>query len=180
MSTATTTSRPAAIQFSSSEDTRGLAVHQEEESESTPQLKDLSLSLTRTKTSESTSSGTHRRRSSLAALADRLRSRSHSRTRSTSGQLESGDGAGTGTSSGRNSIDEDYQFKYTNRRSSDFTGAYADVARAQALFMEKLREEQERKNIKQNADGMPIPPPMHRRRSSVTHILGMDKPLLAR
>ncbi|KAF9571144.1 hypothetical protein EC968_001002 [Mortierella alpina] len=174
----TTTSRPAAIQFSSSEDTRGLPVHQEEESDLPPQLKDLSLSLTRTKTGESTSSRTHRRRSSLAALADRLRSRSHSRTRSTSGQLESGDGSGSG--SGRNSIDEDYQFKYTNRRSSDFTGAYADVARAQALFMEKLREEQERKNIKKNADGMPIPPPMHRRRSSVTQILGMDKPLLAR
>ncbi|CAO3570937.1 unnamed protein product [Mortierella alpina] len=172
----TTTSRPAVIQFSSSEDTRGLPVHQEEESESPPQLKDLSLSLTRTKTSESTGSRTQRRRSSLAALADRLRSRSHSRTRSTSGQLESGDGS----ASGRNSIDEDYQFKYSNRRSSDFTGAYADVARAQALFMEKLREEQERKNIRQNADGIPIPQPMHRRRSSVTQILGMDKPLLAR
>ncbi|KAG0208539.1 hypothetical protein BGX28_000543 [Mortierella sp. GBA30] len=169
--------RTSVIQFSSTDNIRELPVHQEEEGDAIPKLKDIPLMLTRTKTGESTGSRTLSRRSSLAAFADRLRS--HSRTRSSSGQPETTEGIDP--SSRRSSVDEDYQFKYIKRRSSDFTGAYADVARAQALFMEKLREEQERKNIKFNADGLPIPPPrQHSRRSSVTQILGMDKPLLAR
>ncbi|KAF9189614.1 hypothetical protein BGZ51_009433 [Haplosporangium sp. Z 767] len=175
-----TTPRPAAVQFTD-------GVHHEEESETITNLKDIPLTLSRTKTGESTSS----RRSSFGALVERLRSRSGSRSRSHSRSRSNGrghtndqdgnnGGPGGSPNSGRNSLDDDYQFKYSKRRSSDFTGAYAEVARAQALFMEKLREEQEKKNIKRNADGLPIPPPMERRRSSVVEILGMDKPLLAR
>jgi hypothetical protein len=54
------------------------------------------------------------------------------------------------------------------------------VARAQNLFMEKLREEQERKHIRHNVDGLPLPSPPIRRQTSLSHILGIDKPLLSR
>ncbi|KAG0362404.1 hypothetical protein BC939DRAFT_504231 [Gamsiella multidivaricata] len=172
--------RPSAIQFSENEDPRGrsgaihpLSVHDEEHE--TPAV--LSgIPLTKTKTSESTNSKSSGRRRSLAEFAERLRSRSHSRSRPNSGIFSNSEN----TKDRRKSSDEDYQFKYSRRKSSDFTGEYADVARAQALYMEKLREEQERKNVKQNIDGLPIPPPIQRRRSSVAQILGIDKPLLSR
>ncbi|KAG0251706.1 hypothetical protein BG011_007433 [Mortierella polycephala] len=132
------------------------------------------IPLTKTLTSESAKS----RRSSLAAFADRLRSRSRSRSRSRNNNSGDQDG------SPRTSLDNDSdEFKYSRRRSSEFEGDYADVARAQALFMDKLREEQVKNHITHNIDGLPIPPPIagrDHRRSSVTKILGMEKPLLAR
>ncbi|KAG0208538.1 hypothetical protein BGX28_000542 [Mortierella sp. GBA30] len=127
------------------------------------------ISLTKTQTTDSTKS----RRSSLAAFAERFRSRSRSKSRSRVSM--------DGSNSNRSSLDGD-EFKYSRRRSSETGGPYADVIVAQALFMDKLREEQAKNNITHNADGLPIPPPVanERRRSSVTKILGMDKPLLAR
>ncbi|KAG0053701.1 hypothetical protein BGZ83_000585 [Gryganskiella cystojenkinii] len=121
-------------------------------------------------TTESTKS--ERRRSSLAAFAERLRSKSRSLSRGRSNV--SGGGA-----SGRNSLDEG------SRRSSTSSDGdpYSDVVKAQALFMEKLRTEQEKSGITTNCDGLPIPPASMthgRRRSSVTQILGLDKHLLAR
>ncbi|KAG0249766.1 hypothetical protein BG011_008972 [Mortierella polycephala] len=180
-----TTPRPAAVQFT--DGSLPLPAHHEEESETITNLKDIPLTLSRTKTGDSTSS----RRSSFGALVERLRSRPGSRSRSQSRSRSNGGdhandqegnngGPGGSPNSGRNSLEDDYQFKYSGRRSSDFTGAYADVARAQAMFMEKLRDDQEMKNIKRNADGLPIPPPLERRRSSVVEILGMGKPLLSR
>ncbi|KAF9967852.1 hypothetical protein BGZ70_007908 [Mortierella alpina] len=128
------------------------------------------IPLTKTQSTESAKS----RRSSLAAFADRFRSRSRSQSRGRSSM-------DSGSSSSRSSMDGD-KFKYSRRRSSEISGEYADVARAQALFMDKLREEQAKSHITHNADGLPIPPPIdrERRRSSVTKILGLDKPLLAR
>ncbi|KAF9571142.1 hypothetical protein EC968_001000 [Mortierella alpina] len=128
------------------------------------------IPLTKTHTTESAKS----RRSSLAAFADRFRSRSRSQSRGRSSM-------DSGSNSNRSSMDGD-KFKYSRRRSSELTGEYADVIRAQALFMDKLREEQAKNHITHNADGLPIPPPIERerRRSSLTKILGMDKPLLAR
>ncbi|KAI1317754.1 hypothetical protein EDD11_007928 [Mortierella claussenii] len=121
---------------------------------------DSTIPLTKTLTSESAKS----HRSSLRAFAYRLRSRSGSR-------------------SPRNSMEDVADvFKYTHRRSSDMGGDYADVIRAQALFMDKLREYQVSNHITHNVDGLPIPPPVERehRRSSFTRALGLDKPLLAR
>ncbi|KAG0236280.1 hypothetical protein B0O80DRAFT_484941 [Mortierella sp. GBAus27b] len=132
-----------------------------------------SLPLRKSKTTDSYSRG----RRSLAFL-ERFRSRPQS-------MIE--EEAPTNTSSGnsgsffrRKSNDEDIKFKYSGRRSTDFTGAYADVARAQAIYMEKLREEQEKKNIKHNIDGIPIRPPSENRRSGLMQALGMEKALLAR
>lgn len=82
----------------------------------------------------------------------------------------------------RKSSDDEY-FKHSGRRSSEFTGAYADIARAQAVFMEKLREEQMRKNVKTNVDGLPLRPASpnaDNRRISMGQVLGMNKALLAR
>ncbi|KAF9278735.1 hypothetical protein BGZ68_008397 [Mortierella alpina] len=159
--------RPS-IQFSRHDDeNRGRDTTSHPISEST---ETSGIPLTKTQTTESAKS----RRSSLAAFADRFRSRSRSHSRGRS-SIDSGSG------SNRNSMDGD-KFKYSRRRSSEMSGEYADVARAQALFMDKLREEQAKNNVTHNADGLPIPPPIdhERRRSSVTKILGMDKPLLAR
>ncbi|GJJ70561.1 hypothetical protein EMPS_02910 [Entomortierella parvispora] len=123
-------------------------------------------------TSDSTKSEC--RRSSLAAFADRLRSKSRSHSRSHSrGRNSLGGGA-----SGRNSLDE-----RRSSTSSETNDQYAEVIKAQALFMEKLRAEQEMNGITTNCDGLPIPPASMdhgRRRSSVTQILGLDKHLLAR
>ncbi|KAI1317756.1 hypothetical protein EDD11_007930 [Mortierella claussenii] len=187
--------RPSAVQFSSSSEQAGgrhqfdshpLPAHNEQEEISISELK--SIPLTKTVTSESLPARLNGRRSSLTSFTDRFRPRSHSRPRSSGSQSNSNNNntmQSNSSESGlfkdrRKSTDNDYQFKYSNRRSSDFTGAYADIARAQALFMEKLREEQERKSVKKNVDGLPIPPPVQRRRSSVTQMLGMDKPLLSR
>ncbi|KAF9297197.1 hypothetical protein BGZ74_009999 [Mortierella antarctica] len=108
------------------------------------------LEMPLTKTNSSTKSNS--RRNSLAAFAERLRSRSSSRSRS------------------------------QNRHSLDASNSqfdYAAIIKAQHEFMERLRAEQLQKNIHTNVDGIPIP--AHgRRRSSLTQILGMDKPLLAR
>ncbi|KAF9983073.1 hypothetical protein BGZ75_005456 [Mortierella antarctica] len=157
--------RPS-IQFSRHDDeNRGRDTTTHPISESTDST---GIPLTKTQTTESAKS----RRSSLAAFAERFRSRSRSQSKGRS-SLDSG--------SNRSSMDGD-KFKYSRRRSSEMSGEYADVARAQALFMDKLREEQAKSHITHNADGLPIPPPIERerRRSSVTKILGMDKPLLAR
>ncbi|KAF9918985.1 hypothetical protein BX616_003505 [Lobosporangium transversale] len=122
-------------------------------------------------------------RNSLTAFAERIRSRSSSRQRGaddlsmsrTSTQASafsvkstsSRKSSKSGSRSGRNSLDND-------------SSPYADVVRAQSEFMEKLRAEQEKNGVTHNADGIPIPPSRNgSRRSSITHILGFDKPLLA-
>ncbi|KAF9959799.1 hypothetical protein BGZ72_008717 [Mortierella alpina] len=130
-------------------------------------------------------------RISLAAFADRFRSRSrsHSRQRNStdlpmdrtttgnstfSVQSNASSKSRTGSRSGSRS-----------RRTSVDNGPYADVVRAQQEFMDKLRDEQEKNGVTRNVDGLPLPPrsgPSSRsgsRRSSVTHILGLDKPMLA-
>lgn len=120
------------------------------------------------------SAKSERRRSSLAAFADRLRSKSRSHSRSHSrGRNSLGGGA-----SGRNSLDE-----RRSSTSSETSDQYAEVIKAQTLFMEKLRAEQEMNGVTTNCDGLPIPPASvshGRRRSSVTQILGLDKHPLAR
>ncbi|KAF8924628.1 hypothetical protein BGZ58_001592, partial [Dissophora ornata] len=133
--------RPS-IQFNHDDDTRGRDHVTHPISKSKPAsaaLTGTSIPLTKTATTDSSKS----RRSVLSAFADRLRSRSlsHSRSRSRSkgprSSLDANDG-------------EVEEFKYSQRRSSEFGGGYADVARAQALFMEKLREEQAKNHITHN------------------------------
>ncbi|KAF9429499.1 hypothetical protein BGZ94_000096 [Podila epigama] len=118
-----------------------------------------------------------RRRSSIAVLADKFRS-SISRSRSRGGDNDERSPSLTRRLSrtlSRNSLDGGND----ERRAS---GPYADVKIAQQEYMAKIRAEQERNNITTNADGLPIPPPAERqrRRSSVSHVLGLDKPLLSR
>ncbi|KAG0362403.1 hypothetical protein BC939DRAFT_478164 [Gamsiella multidivaricata] len=133
-----------------------------------------------------TSAEARKHRSSLAAFADRLRSRSrsHSRQRSTEDDL-SLDRTTTQSSVNSTSSRKSSKSRSGSRRSSiDENAPYADVIRAQEEFMEKLRDEQEKNHITHNADGIPIPPrkPSSRsssRRSSVSHALGLDKPMLA-
>ncbi|KAF9124748.1 hypothetical protein BGW39_007930 [Mortierella sp. 14UC] len=154
-----TTTNPS-IQFTQEEPERGRD-HKAHPLASTPE----SLPLTKTETTDSTKS----RRSSLAAFADRLRSRSRSKSRSRSQ---------------RNSLDGDEipeEFEYSTRKSSDMTGEYGEIIRAQTVFMEKLRKEQAANGITHNVDGIPIPPPVNhqRRRSSLSQALGLEKPLLA-
>ncbi|KAF9001451.1 hypothetical protein CPC16_000103 [Podila verticillata] len=114
------------------------------------------------------------RRGSLAAIADKFRTRSSSR--SPSQHRKSVD-----SSVSRSSFDST-----SSRRSSssEATGAYADVVKAQELHMQKLRAKQHILHITHNADGLPLPPypgtEKSERRRSLVQILGMDKPLLAR
>ncbi|KAF9189615.1 hypothetical protein BGZ51_009434 [Haplosporangium sp. Z 767] len=129
-------------------------------------------------------------RSSLAAFADRLRSRSrsHSRHRNATGDMPM---SRTSTQASAASVQSNASSKSrsgsrsgSRKSSMEIEGPYADVLRAQTEFMEKLRAEQEKNGITHNADGIPIPSsnPSSRngsRRSSITHILGLDKPLLA-
>ncbi|KAF9898355.1 hypothetical protein BX616_004140 [Lobosporangium transversale] len=178
--------RPSSIHFAStSEDgnRNPVPAHAEDENESSSSgasspriLRSIPLFKSwTTDTMRGSSSRPDNRRSSWSNLTERLRTSSHSRSRNQSIDDEQV------TKDKRKSYGgDDFVFKYSGRRSSDFMGAYADVAKAQALYMERLREEQLRKNIKKNIDGLPIPPPVERRRSSVTHLLGMDKPLLSR
>ncbi|KAI7821719.1 hypothetical protein BC939DRAFT_493942 [Gamsiella multidivaricata] len=170
-SDATASNSFPSVQFSRDDDSRGRNHVIHPIAESGPTM-DRTIPLTKTNTTDSTKS---RRRSSLAAFAELFRTQSYSDFRSRS------------QSKGRNSLDENEceveEYKHSRRRSSETGGGkYEDVVRAQALFMDKLREEQARNHITRNVDGLPIPPSMQRdrRRSSLVHILGMDKPLLAR
>ncbi|KAG0352758.1 hypothetical protein BG005_007835 [Podila minutissima] len=107
-----------------------------------------------------------RRRSSLAILADKFRPSSRSRSQ----------GEERSPSLTR-------RLSRTLSRTSDDegpTGPYADVKQAQQEYIAKLRAEQEKHHITTNVDGLPIPPPQQRRRSSLVHVLGLDKPLLSR
>ncbi|KAG0001760.1 hypothetical protein BGZ80_011441 [Entomortierella chlamydospora] len=171
---ATNSARPS-IHFSRDEDTHS-------RDQSAQSVTDIPL--TKVTTTESTKS----RRSVFSAIADRFRSgsRSSSNSRSRS-RPHSKDAHRNSLDIDRvTSIDGDTRHSSTEvegrdrKRSSG--GDYADVIRAQALFMEKLREERARDNITHNIDGLPIPPPQERerRRSSIVHALGFDKPLLAR
>ncbi|KAF9564463.1 hypothetical protein EC968_004486 [Mortierella alpina] len=110
-----------------------------------------------------------RRRSSLAVLVDKIKSASRSRSRSTSLSRR------LSRTLSRHSLDEDEE-------EAEAGGPYKDVKMAQREYLAKLRAEQERMGITHNADGLPIPQPeeRQRRRSSVSHILGLDKPLLSR
>ncbi|KAG0051393.1 hypothetical protein BGZ83_003816 [Gryganskiella cystojenkinii] len=112
-----------------------------------------------------------RRRSSLAILSDKIRSAtSRSRSPSLSRRLS--------RTLSRHSIEEgDEEYGQDGA-----TGPYADVKQAQKEYLSKVRADQARNNITTNIDGIPIPPPpeSQRRRSSVSHILGFDKPLLSR
>ncbi|KAF9927466.1 hypothetical protein FBU30_003222 [Linnemannia zychae] len=115
-----------------------------------------------------------RRRSSLAVLADKIRnSTSRSRSRSRSSHSSSLSRRLSRTLS-RHSTDGDDE--------EEAGGPYKDVKIAQQELIARIRAEQEKQGITHNADGIPIPPPpeRQRRRSSVSHILGFDKPLLSR
>ncbi|KAH7048195.1 hypothetical protein BKA57DRAFT_464381 [Linnemannia elongata] len=108
-----------------------------------------------------------RRRSSLAILADKIRSStSRSRSPSLSRRLS--------RTISRHSFEDD--------EDDSVGGPYKDVKIAQQEHLAKLRAEQEKNGVTHNVDGLPIPPApeRQRRRSSVTHILGLDKPLLSR
>ncbi|KAF9217193.1 hypothetical protein BGZ59_005921 [Podila verticillata] len=129
----------------------------------------LEMPLTKTNSSAKSNS----RRNSLAAFAERLRSRSNSRSRSQRHSLDAS------TGSNRDSFDESLESDPA-RKLSDSQFDYAAIIKAQHEFMERLRAEQLQKNIRTNVDGIPIPAMINRRRSSLTQILGMDKPLLAR
>lgn len=106
------------------------------------------------------STGTGSRRGSISAFVDRLRSRSRSRSRSRPRQTIEG------------VIEEDKEYVYSRRKSSEMHGEYASTLRAQVEYMEKLRTEQAKAGITHNVDGIPIPPPVNppregRRRSIV-------------
>ncbi|KAF9313555.1 hypothetical protein BG003_005060 [Podila horticola] len=108
------------------------------------------------------------RRGSLAAIADHFRSRSRSRSQSRS------------PSQHRKSVDSS-----ASCSSLPEAGAYADVIKAQELYLQKLRAKQHVLHITHNVDGLPLPPypgteEKRERRRSLVQILGMDKPLLAR
>ncbi|KAI1317755.1 hypothetical protein EDD11_007929 [Mortierella claussenii] len=133
-------------------------------------------------------------RNSLAAFAERLRSRSRSQSRRRSASDDDLSLDRTSTKASATSVQSTSSRKSSKSRSGSRSGRssldggegpYADVVRAQNEFMEKLRAEQEKNHVTHNADGIPIPPrpsPGSRsssRRSSVTHILGLDKPLLS-
>ncbi|KAF9911381.1 hypothetical protein EC991_003946 [Linnemannia zychae] len=108
-----------------------------------------------------------RRRSSLAVLADKIRSStSRSRSPSLSRRLS--------RTISRHSLEDG--------EDDSVGGPYRDVKIAQQEHVAKLRAEQEKNGITHNIDGIPIPPvpERQRRRSSVGHILGLDKPLLSR
>ncbi|CAO3571033.1 unnamed protein product [Mortierella alpina] len=111
-----------------------------------------------------------RRRSSLAVFVDKIKSASRSRSRSTSLSRR------LSRTLSRHSLDEEEE------EEAAVGGPYKDVKLAQQEYVAKLRADQERMGITHNADGLPIPQPedRQRRRSSVTHILGLDKPLLSR
>ncbi|KAG0372480.1 hypothetical protein BGX24_000195 [Mortierella sp. AD032] len=115
-----------------------------------------------------------RRRSSLAVLADKIRSstsRSHSRSHSRSSSIS----RRLSRTISRHSFDGEEE-------DTTAGGPYRDVKIAQQEHLAKLRAEQEKNGITHNVDGLPIPPApeRQRRRSSVSHILGLDKPLLSR
>ncbi|KAF9349556.1 hypothetical protein BGX34_001723 [Mortierella sp. NVP85] len=100
------------------------------------------------------------RRGSISAFVDRLRSRSRSRSRSRPRQTIDG------------VIEENKEYVYSRRKSSDMHGEYASTLRAQVEYMEKLRTEQAKAGITHNADGIPYPPPVNppregRRRSII-------------
>ncbi|KAI1317758.1 hypothetical protein EDD11_007932 [Mortierella claussenii] len=108
-------------------------------------------------TDTNTGEKSHSRRSSITTLVDRLRSRSRSRPRqSIDDVLEE---------------DQDKEYVYSRRKSSDMRGEYASALRAQTEYMERLREEQARNGITHNVDGIRIPPPVNppegRRRSII-------------
>ncbi|KAF9908426.1 hypothetical protein BX616_000159 [Lobosporangium transversale] len=133
-----------------------------------------------------------RRRSSLAVLADKFRdkpwSRSHSRGRDKSGEKDeftqplprsrsnSSFGRRLSLTFSRHAHDEDEE------EHAAAAGPYKAAKLAQQEYMAKIRAEQERLGITHNVDGLPIPQQDQgqRRRSSVTHLLGLDKPLLSR
>ncbi|KAG0082410.1 hypothetical protein BGZ93_009474 [Podila epicladia] len=119
------------------------------------------------------------RRGSLAAIADHFRSRSRSRSQS---RTPSQHRKSIDSSASRSSFDST-----SSRRSSssEATGAYADVIKAQEQHMQKLRAKQHILHVTHNVDGLPLPPypgteQKSERRRSLVQILGMDKPLLAR
>ncbi|KAF9179044.1 hypothetical protein BGZ51_008157 [Haplosporangium sp. Z 767] len=69
----------------------------------------------------------------------------------------------------------------TDTGGNEHKGPYADVSRAQAQHMERVREAERNLQLTHNVDGLPLPKEntSQRRRSSLAHILGLDKPLLA-
>ncbi|KAF9317929.1 hypothetical protein BG003_000158 [Podila horticola] len=67
------------------------------------------------------------------------------------------------------------EYRFSRLKSTEVLGSYTAALQAQMDHMEKLRKEQEKNNVTHNADEMPIPGPVHQRRSSVTQILGLDK-----
>ncbi|KAG0254048.1 hypothetical protein BG011_005992 [Mortierella polycephala] len=69
----------------------------------------------------------------------------------------------------------------TDTGGDEHKGPYADVSRSQAQHMERVRETEHNLGLTHNADGLPLPKENtgQRRRSSVAHILGFDKKLLA-
>ncbi|KAG0019884.1 hypothetical protein BGZ81_009549 [Podila clonocystis] len=74
----------------------------------------------------------------------------------------------------------------TEADGNEHKGPYADVSRSQAQHMERIREAERNLKLTHNKDGLPLPQTdvmpdgRQRRRSSVAHFLGLDKPLLAR
>ncbi|KAG0343994.1 hypothetical protein BG004_004838 [Podila humilis] len=149
------------------------------ESNSFPGHLEMPLTKTNSSTRTNGSSKSNSRRNSLAAFAERLRSRSRSHSRSRSQGRNSLDLSYLNNGN-RSSLEEEREDGSVERKSSDSGFDYDAIIKAQHDFMENLRAEQLRKNIHTNIDGLPITPPMHRRRSSITQMLGMDKALLAR
>ncbi|KAF9429923.1 hypothetical protein BGZ94_008962 [Podila epigama] len=70
----------------------------------------------------------------------------------------------------------------TGADGNEHKGPYANVSRSQAEHMERVRQTEKALNLTHNVDGLPLPKEdqIPRRRSSVAHFLGLDKPLLAR
>ncbi|KAF9910300.1 hypothetical protein EC991_006799 [Linnemannia zychae] len=72
----------------------------------------------------------------------------------------------------------------TDAGGNEHKGPYAHVSRSQAEYMDRVREAERNLNLTHNKDGLPLPKDnamqTGRRRSSLAHILGFDKPLLAR
>ncbi|KAG0357279.1 hypothetical protein BG005_003766 [Podila minutissima] len=129
----------------------------------------LNMPLTKTNSSTKSSSCSN----SLATFAKRLWSQSSLHSHSWNHHCLD-PSSGNNCNSFNETLDND-----TECKTSDSQLDYAAIIKAQRQFMDRLRSDQLQKNIHTNADGIPIP--VHgRRQSSLTQILGMDKPLLAR
>ncbi|KAF8935237.1 hypothetical protein BGZ58_005155 [Dissophora ornata] len=127
-----------------------------------------------------------RRRSIISAISratSRSRSRGPSRERAmSSSRSSSRNRAGNNDDSNLKVAEEqeNKEYRFSRRKSSEISGPYASTLRSQLDYMEHLREKQESNHITHNVDGILIPPPVNpgEKQPSSTQILGLNKNLI--